>query len=78
MVLNNAPAKPRLTVPERDIQSGRLLTIADVCTITAFGRSTIYRKISEGQFPPPIRFSPNAVRWRASTIMAWIDKHEAQ
>ncbi|MDA5193702.1 helix-turn-helix transcriptional regulator [Govanella unica] len=51
----------------------RLLRISDVRLMTAFGRSTIYRKISEGTFPEPIRFSANVVRWRESAIQAWID-----
>ncbi|WP_298111121.1 AlpA family transcriptional regulator, partial [Bradyrhizobium sp.] len=36
-------------------------------------RSTIYRKITEGSFPPQIRISVHGSGWRESDINRWID-----
>jgi prophage regulatory protein len=39
---------------------------------TSLSRSTIYRKIAEGSFPPQIRISNNGTGWRESDINRWI------
>lgn len=35
-------------------------------------RSTIYRKIAEGTFPPRIKISVNGAGWRESDINRWV------
>jgi len=35
-------------------------------------RASIYRKIKEGKFPPPVSIGGAAVRWRLSDIEAFI------
>ena len=35
-------------------------------------RSTIYRKIAEGTFPPQIKISVNGTGWQESDINRWI------
>lgn len=35
-------------------------------------RSTIYRLMSEGRFPRPIRVGPRAVRWPRTEIETWL------
>lgn len=52
--------------------SDSLLRISDVIERTGLGRSTIYRKISEGTFPAPVKVGKAAVRWRESELSAWI------
>ena len=54
------------------MQGDRLLRLRDVQIKTALGRSTIYRRIKAGTFPPPTRLGDFTVRWRASDIDAWI------
>lgn len=51
----------------------RLLRIADVKEKVGLGTSTIYRKISAGEFPLPVDIGGGKVRWRESAIDAWID-----
>lgn len=51
----------------------RLLRLADVEKMVALGRSTIYRRMSDGTFPRPVSLGPNVVRWRASAIEQWIE-----
>ena len=50
----------------------RLLRRQEVEELTGLSRASIYRLISEGGFPRPVRVSATAVRWKASDIDAWI------
>ena len=50
----------------------RLLRLAEVLTITALGRSSVYRKMRDGSFPEPLKIGARAVRWRESDIEAWL------
>lgn len=49
----------------------QLLKLTDVTKATNLGRSSIYRKISEGTFPAPLRLSAGCVRWDAESLEAW-------
>lgn len=51
----------------------QLLKLTDVTKATGLGRSTIYRKISENTFPPPLQLSPGCVRWDADHLQSWRD-----
>ncbi|WP_438278806.1 helix-turn-helix transcriptional regulator [Nitrobacter sp.] len=51
----------------------QLLSIKDVVASTRLGRSTIYRRVGEGTFPPPLKLSEGCVRWDADHLQAWRD-----
>ena len=51
---------------------GRLLRIEEVEEITGLSHSTIYRKVKEGTFPPPVRVGKRAVRWREWEVREWV------
>ncbi|MES2099737.1 MAG: AlpA family phage regulatory protein [Pseudomonadota bacterium] len=38
---------------------------------TGLGRSTIYRLVATGAFPPPVHLGPRAVAWRWSDLDRW-------
>lgn len=48
-----------------------LIRLNDVCNIVGLSRSTIYRWLSLGLFPQPVRIGARAVRWRIEDIGAW-------
>ena len=50
----------------------RLLRRQEVEDLTGLSRASIYRLISEGEFPRPVRVSAAGVRWRSTDIAAWI------
>ena len=52
----------------------QLLRLADVRDLVGLSRSTIYMKIAQGRFPPGIRVSDRARRWRLADIVAWQEK----
>ena len=55
-------------MPEPD----RIIRLKTVLGRTGLSRSTIYRKIADGTFPPQIRISINGAGWRESDIDRWI------
>jgi len=52
--------------PERII---RLKTVLDR---TGLSRSTLYRKIAEGTFPPQVPISIHGAGWHESAVSRWI------
>jgi prophage regulatory protein len=48
-----------------------------VLKVTGLGRSTIYRWIADGSFPPPVRLGPRAVAWRWSDLDRWTQSRAA-
>lgn len=52
--------------------AGRIVRMKTVLARTGLSRSTIYRKIAEGTFPPRIKISINGAGWRESDIDCWI------
>jgi prophage regulatory protein len=55
-------------MPEPD----RIIRLRTVLSRTGLSRSTIYRKIAEGTFPPQIKISVNGSGWHESDINRWI------
>ena len=54
------------------IAADRLLRCADVCTVLAISRATLYKMIRKGDFPAGQQLGGNVVRWRQSVIDAWL------
>ena len=50
----------------------RIIRLKTVLARTGLSRSTIYRKIAEGTFPPRIKISINGAGWHESEIRHWI------
>lgn len=50
-----------------------LLRIGSVSSITGLSVPTIYRMMSQGGFPRPLKITSHARAWRLSEINAWID-----
>jgi prophage regulatory protein len=51
----------------------KLLRIEDVSNKTTLAKSTIWLKISQGNFIPPARIGGISV-WKESDVDAWIEK----
>jgi prophage regulatory protein len=60
--------------PIEPLAGPHLLRLADVKELVGFSRSTIYRLISEGQFPDRIHYGRTAVRWRAAEVVACLNR----
>lgn len=53
-------------------QPDRIIRMDTVRDRTGLSRSTIYRKIAEGTFPPQTKISINGAGWRESDIDRWV------
>jgi len=56
----------------RSLQLGALVRLKDVSRFVGLSRTTIYNRISQGTFPPPVKLSDHCVRWRFEDLEAWI------
>lgn len=52
----------------------QILRLPEVKRLTSLSRSTIYLRISLGQFPKPISLGGRAVGWLDSEIQEWLKK----
>ena len=50
----------------------RIIRLKTVLDRTGLSRSTIYRKIAEGTFPPQVKISVHGAGWYESAINRWI------
>lgn len=54
-----------------------LLKLHEVRKRTSLGKSTIYRNIKKGTFPPPRRVGDTMARWSSRDIDQWIEQQRA-
>jgi prophage regulatory protein len=57
--------------------SDRFMRLPEVINTVGLCKPTIYVKISEGQFPKPIKLGKVSV-WLQSEISAWMDERVAE
>ncbi len=50
-----------------------VLRMPQVMVVTGLSRTSIWRRLKEGDFPRPIRLGPNAVGWKLRDIELWIE-----
>jgi len=60
-----------ITISSR-IPRERLLRRPEVLSRIGFCTSTLYARIREGAFPPPVSLGLRCVAWRESDVDAWI------
>ena len=66
------------SVPEdADMADKTIWRLPAVMARTGLSRSTIYHKISIGEFPPPINLSLRSVGWIADEVEEWIGERIA-
>jgi prophage regulatory protein len=54
------------------------LRIGTVLAITGLAAPTIYREISQGRFPHPIKITAGARAWKLSEVMEWMNTRERE
>lgn len=52
--------------------TNQIIRLPEVLARTGMGKTTLYRKVSEGQFPLPAQIGIRSIGWYASEIDAWI------
>lgn len=51
----------------------KIIRLKTVLARTGLSRSTMYRKIAEGTFPPQVKISVHGAGWRESAVNRWIN-----
>ena len=52
--------------------SDPMLRPSEVMARTGLSRTTLWRRVRAGTFPPPTELGANAIGWPASSITAWL------
>lgn len=52
------------------------LRLRDLLIYLNFSASTIWRKVSDGSFPKPVKLSEAVTAWKTADIRAWMQKVE--
>lgn len=50
-----------------------LITKKQVLAHIGFGRTKLFEMVKKNQFPQPIKFSSNCIRWRLSEVLQWVE-----
>ncbi|MGV2842161.1 AlpA family transcriptional regulator [Vibrio cyclitrophicus] len=50
----------------------RLIKLKEVMTLTSLARSTIYKYMSEGQFPKAVSLGCRSVAWVEEEVTDWV------
>jgi len=66
--VSSQPRNGNQNVPEPD----RIIRLKTVLHRTGLSRSTVYRKIAEGTFPPQIPISVHGAGWSETEINRWV------
>ena len=51
----------------------RIIRLRTVLDRTGLSRSTLYRKIGEGSFPPQLRISVHGAGWSEAEVERWVE-----
>tara|TARA_R110001599_G_scaffold9972_5_gene49282 strand:- start:6804 stop:7013 length:210 start_codon:yes stop_codon:yes gene_type:complete len=62
-----------MNAPNETLKTERIKRLPWVISTTGLKRTTLWRKEKEGTFPKRIKLSENAVGWKESEILSWID-----
>ena len=49
-----------------------ILRLPEVSQATGLSRSTIYRLVQAGNFPPPLKLTTRTIGWYSTDIETWI------
>ncbi len=61
------PSTNPLSLPETGF-----IRLKQLLLFIPFSRSTLYRKVSNGEFPHPLKLSTNVSAWRVEEVREWI------
>ena len=50
----------------------RMLSAREVCARVGLHRTTIWKKVRAGTFPPPIELCDNKIGWPESSVASWL------
>ena len=61
---------------DTQLEERRIVRRDEVSKLTGLARATIYKKVSDGSFPAPIRLGARSVGLRLSEVVDWLQAPE--
>ena len=61
---------------DKPLEERRIVRRDEVSKLTGLARATIYKKVQDRSFPPPIRQGARSVGWRLTDIDTWLQAPE--
>ena len=55
------------------LKTEEMLTTEEVCRLMKFSKITLWRHVRAGKFPQPVRAGRQILRWRESSIEAYLE-----
>ena len=65
-------SRERTDSPESGSTNPRIIRRPEVSLLTGLGRSALYQRVADGDFPYPIKIGRRAVGWIESEVVLWI------
>jgi len=56
----------------------RIARMPEVLALVGVGRTTLYKMVREGRFPPPLHLSTRIRGWRLSSVEAFLSSVEGE
>jgi prophage regulatory protein len=56
----------------------RVIRLGEVSQLVGLSKSTLYRLLQAGKFPPSIKLSDSAVGWRIRDIELWLEQKKIE
>ena len=67
----------RPATPSTSVSPDALLSWEALRSLIPLSRPQVWRLRSAGQFPQPIRLSPNRIAWKTADVLRWIESRPA-
>ena len=75
--VNKPPSRRECSLIRRAIVQRQILRLKDVVELVGLSKTTIWRRMRAGEFPPAIRLggpSTRAVGWKMTDVEAWLEQ----
>lgn len=64
---------PRTNIPSQIAGEGYLRQSQLIPAIVPFSSATLWRKVSAGDFPKPVKLGPRITAWRVQDVRDWLN-----
>ena len=78
--INKPPSRRECSLIRRAIVQRQILRLKDVVELVGLSKTTIWRRMRTGEFPPAIRLGgpqTRAVGWKMTDVEAWLEQRRA-
>ena len=72
------PRQRRQLPPFQSLPDEAFIRQPQVLDVGGFGASTLWRQVSAGTFPKPVRLTQRAVGWRVGDVRAWLESRHGR